>query len=111
MGGPHVYDEPPRAAAGTNVVYGGVDARDWSSGDGVGCEQVIDLIVWAGKGRETSVALALAGRIGAVLHDAALSPAGHRIVNLRQTALEVKHDLKSGLSRATLRLRCITEQR
>ena len=110
LGGPQIHDEPPRAAAGPYVVYGDVDARDWSSGGDIGCEQFIELVIWAGKGRETAAALAIAGRVGSILHDAPMSPAGHRLVNIRQTGLEVRRDAKTGLSRATVRLRCITEQ-
>ncbi len=110
LGGPRIHDEPPRAAIGPYVVYGDVEARDWSTGTEPGCQQGIELVVWAGKRSETSVALAIAGRIGTALHDAPLTLNGHRLVNLRQTGLDVRRDLRTGLSRAIVRLRCVTEQ-
>jgi Protein of unknown function (DUF3168) len=109
LGGPRIHDEPPRAAAGPYIVYGAVEARDWSTGTDLGCLQVIELVVWAGRGSESQAALAIAGRLVAVLHDAPLSLVGHRLVNLRQSALEIGRDARSGLSRAVLRLRCVTE--
>ena len=110
LGGPRVYDEPPRAAAGLYVVHGDVGARDWSTGTEPGCEQQIELVLWAAKGSESAAMLVAAGRTAALLHDAPLSLIGHRLVQIRQTGLDVRRDAKTGLSRATVRLRCVTEQ-
>jgi hypothetical protein len=44
-----------------------------------------------------------------LLHDAALEPAGHRLVLIRVTAIEADRDDKANLARATLRLRALTE--
>lgn len=110
LGGPRIHDEPPRAATGPYVVYGDVDARDWSSSTELGCEQSIELIIWAPRSAETSVALTIAGRVGLALHDAPLALTGHRLVQIRQTGLDVRRDPKTGLSRAIVRLRCITDQ-
>jgi hypothetical protein len=110
LGGPHVHDEPPRAAPGPYVVHGDVEAEDWSSTGDIGCEQRLSLVVWAAKGAETRQALAIAGRVGEALHEAALALQGHRLVNLRQTGLDLTRDAKTGRSCATVRLRAVTEQ-
>jgi hypothetical protein len=110
LGGPRIHDEPPRAATGPYVVHGDVEARDWSSSTEMGCVQSVELVVWAPRGAETSVALTIAGRVGAVLHDAPLVLTGHRLVQIRQTGLDVRRDAKTGLSRAVVRLRCVTDQ-
>lgn len=110
LGGPRIHDEPPRAANGPYVVYGDVEASDWSTSTELGCEQTIEIVVWAPRGAETSVALSIAGRIGTALHDAPLTIAGHRLVQLRQTGLDLGRDARSGLSRAVVRLRCVTDQ-
>jgi hypothetical protein len=110
LGGPRIHDEPPRAATGPYIVYGDVEARDWSSSTELGCEQAIEIVVWAPRSAETSVALAIAGRVGLVLHDAPLVPVGHRLVQIRQTGLDVRRDAKTGLSRVVVRLRCVTDQ-
>lgn len=110
LGGARIFDEPPRAAPGPYIVHGDVEARDWSSGAELGCEQRIELIVWAPSGGETARALSIAGRAALVLHEAPIAPAGHRLVLVRQTGLDVRRDARTGLSRASLWLRCITEQ-
>ena len=110
LGGARIHDEPPRGASGIHVIHGDVDARDWSTGTDLGCVQTIDLVVWAGKGSETGAALTVAGHVAAVLHDAPLAIAGHRLINIRQTGLDARRDAKTGLSRITVRLRCVTEQ-
>jgi len=110
LGGPRIHDEPPRAAAGPYIVHGDVEARDWSTGTEAGCEQRLSILVWAGRGGESAAALAIAARLAARLHDAQLEPAGHRLVQLRQTGLDLRRDGKTGLGTATVTLRCVTEQ-
>jgi hypothetical protein len=66
-------------------------------------------VVWAGKGSESGAALVIAGRLGTVLHDAALSVDRHRLVQLRVSGLDLGRDSRTGLSRATVTLRCVTE--
>jgi hypothetical protein len=110
LGGQRIHDEPPRAAAGPYIVYGDVEARDWSTGTEEGCEQALALVVWAGSAGETAAALTIAARVAAVLHDAPLDPVGHRLVQIRQTGLDLRRDARTGLSSATVRLRCVTER-
>ncbi len=111
LGGPgRVHDQPPRGQKGLYVVHGDVEARDWSTGTDGGCEQRLALVVWAASPTESAAALAAAGRVGALLHDAPLEPDGQRCVNLRQTGLDVSRDARSGLLRVVVRLRCVTEQ-
>jgi hypothetical protein len=49
IGPGRVFDEAPRAARGVYIVHGEVEARDWSTGSGSGCEQDVSLVVWAGE--------------------------------------------------------------
>lgn len=109
MGGAvRLHDEAPRAVEPIYAVYGDAVARDWSGDGGRGHEQEAALLVWAKPGSARS-ALLVAERIAALLDDAALSLDGHRLVNLRVTATEAARDDKTGLARATLRLRAVTE--
>lgn len=109
MGGAlRLHDEAPRAAEPIYAVYGDAVARDWSCDGGRGHEQEAALVVYAKPGSARSALLA-AERIAALLDDAALALAGHRLVNLRVTAIESARDEKTGLARATLRLRAVTE--
>ena len=110
LGGPRIFDEPPRAAKGPYIVHGDVEARDWSSGAEQGCEQRIELVIWAPSGGETARALSIAARAALVLHEAPITPAGHRLFLIRQTGLDIRRDTKTGLPRISLWLRCITDQ-
>lgn len=109
MGGQvRLYDEPPRAAEPVYAVFGAASARDQSTSSGRAHEQDLALVVWARAGSARS-ALRVADRLAALLDDAALVLAGHRLVNLQVTALETDRDQDSNLARATLRLRAVTE--
>jgi hypothetical protein len=109
MGGAvRLHDEPPRAAEPVYAVFGDVLARDWSTGSDRGHEQEAAIVVWAKPG-SAKTALAAAERIAALLDDAALTLAGHRLVLLRVAAIESARDGEANLFRATLRLRAVTE--
>lgn len=110
LGGPRIHDEPPRGLPGPHVAHGDVDARDWSSQGSDDCEQDVEIVVWAATAGETARALAIAGRIGDLLHEADLAIEGHRLVNLRQTGLAVRRDGRSGRARVAVRLRAVTER-
>jgi hypothetical protein len=109
MGGTvRVHDEPPRAAEPVYALFGDAVARD-ASGDGGRChEQDAAIAVWARPGGARTALLA-AERMASLLDDAALALDGHRLVNLRIVAIEATRDGPSGLARATLRLRAVTE--
>ena len=109
LGGPKVHDEPPRAAEPPYVTFADVQARDWSTGGDRGHEQRLGLSVWSRQGGDRE-ALTIADRVATLLDDADLTPAGHRLVNLRVTAQEVARPDRAGLRRVTLRLRAVTEQ-
>ena len=109
MGGAlRLYDEPPRAAEAVYAVFGEVTAQDWSTDLDRGHEQDLALVVWARAG-SARTGLAAAERFAALLDGAALTLAGHRLVNLRVTAIAAARDERAGLARVTVRLRAVTE--
>lgn len=108
LGGARIHDEPPRAAAGVYAVLSDTRLRDWSTGSDRGHEQDFSVTVWAQEGGARSALLA-AARIEALLHDAPLVLAGHRLVNLRITAADTRRDGRANRSRIMLRLRAVTE--
>lgn len=109
MGGTvRLHDEPPRAAEPVYAVFGDAAARDWPGDGGAGHEHETAIVVWAKPGSAKS-ALDAAERMAALLHDAALAPAGHRLVLIRVAALESARDERANLARATLRLRALSE--
>ena len=109
MGGAvRLHDEPPRAAEPVYAVFGAAAARDWSTGGDRGHEHDVAIVAW-GKSGSARSALAAAERMADLLHEAALAPAGHRLVAIRVTAIECDRDAATSLARATVRLKAITE--
>lgn len=109
MGGEvRLHDEPPRAAEPVYAVFDAAEARDASVDLSRGHEQDVAIVVWAKPG-SARTALEAAERMAALLDEADLPLAGHRLVNLRVASLACGRDDKTGLARATLRLRAVTE--
>ena len=109
MGGAlRLHDEPPRAAEPVYAVFGEVTAADWSTDLDRGHEQDLALVVWSREGSARS-GLAAAERFAAILDGAELALAGHRLVNLRVTALAAARDERTRVARVTVRLRAVTE--
>lgn len=109
MGGSvRLYDEPPRGAEPVYALFGEAEARDWSTSGDRGHEHLFAIVVWARPGSAAS-GVAAADRLGALLDEAPLVLAGHRLVGLTVTATEIARDDKAGLARITLRLRAVTE--
>ena len=108
-GGTRIYDEPPRSTVGVYTVFGDAEALDWSTGSDRGCEQTFRLVVWAAETGSAVRALEAGARIEALLHDAALVLAGHRLINLRANGSTLARDPKTGLQKLTLSFRAVTE--
>jgi hypothetical protein len=108
LGGPHVFDGAPRNAAAPYVHLGEMAARDWSTATDEGAEIGFAVVAWSRQdGR--SEALAIAGRVRMLLHDAALAVEGWRLVNLRHLATETARAEKADGRRAVARFRAVME--
>lgn len=108
LGGAAVYDGAPRNATPPYVHLGEMAVRDWSTASEAGTEIVFAIVVWSRlPGRKE--ALAIAGRIEALLHDQALAVTGFRLVNLRHLATETARNDKPQGRRAVLRFRARLE--
>src|SRR5215207_10248488 len=77
FGGARVYDGAPRNAAAPYVHLGEITARDWSTATEVG-EEISFAVVGLSRLPGRSEALAIAGRMREILHDAALTLDGWR---------------------------------
>ena len=109
MGGQlRLYDEPPRAAEPVYALFGDVSAADWSTDLDRGHEQDLGLVVWSREGSARS-GLMVAERLAALLDGADLPLLGHRLVNLRVTAIAAARDRDARLARVTVRMRAVTE--
>lgn len=103
-----IRDEPPRGEPPVYAVFGPSESRDASATGRSAAEHDLTVRVWAREGSAAS-GLQAAGRIAELLDDAALSPAGHRLVSLALVATETARDGATGLSRTVLRFRAFTE--
>jgi len=110
MGGAvHLYDEPPLAAPAIYAVFGDAQVRDWPGDLQEAHEHDLRIIVWARPGSRAS-ALIAADHMAEALHDAPLTLTDHRLINLRVVSCAIGRDERSGLGRAELRLRAVTER-
>src|SRR5215813_9867927 len=82
LGGPKIYDEPPRAAVFPYVTLGEARIADFSTGGETGEEHQLTLHAWSRQGghREAHV---ITGALLQALNDAALTLTDHRLINLR----------------------------
>jgi hypothetical protein len=108
LGGPRVYDHVPRGAAFPYLTFAQSIERDWSTASEPGHEHIVTLHVWsrASGGKE---AQEIIGAVRAALHDQPLALTGHRLVNLRQEASEVRRDADGETTQGVVRLRAVTE--
>ena len=82
LGGGHVFDELPRGSHEPYVAFAGIETRDWSVQDQKAHEHFVTLDVKT-KSRSRKLAQEIVGEIEAALDGAALTLAGHVLVNLR----------------------------
>lgn len=109
LGGPaKIFDHVPAPAAFPYVTFGRTSLFDWSTATERGAEHLLTLHVWS-TGRGRSEALAILERLAALLDDAALTLAGHRLVALRLESSEARYDADIAAHHGQLHLRALTE--
>jgi hypothetical protein len=109
LGGPKIYDEPPREAAFPYVTLGEMRIADFSAGsEEPALEHQLTLHAWSRQGghREAHV---IAGALLQALDDAPLMLAGHRLVNFRFSTADVRRESDGRTYRALVRFRAVTE--
>jgi Protein of unknown function (DUF3168) len=108
LGGPKVYDEPPRAAAFPYVTLGETRIADFSTGTEPGEEHQLTLHAWSRQGGQREAHL-IAGALLQVLDDAALDLADHQLVNFRFAVADVRREADGRTYHALVRFRAVTE--
>ena len=108
LGGPKIYDEPPRAAAFPYVTLGEARIADYSTGDGSGAEHQLTLHAWSRQGGHKE-AHVIAGALLQALDDAPLTLADHRLINLRFAVADVRREADGRTYHALVRFRAVTE--
>jgi hypothetical protein len=108
LGGSRVYDDVPARAEFPYLTFGQSIERDWSTGTDDGKEHTITLHVWsraAGRKESDDIIEVVRG----LLHDAALTLSGHRLVNLRHEVSDVRRDPSGDTFHGLARFRAVTE--
>jgi hypothetical protein len=107
LGGPKVYDEPPRNAAFPYVTLGEARIADYSTGTEAGEEHQLTLHAWSRQGghREAHV---IAGALLGALDDAPLMLADHHLVNFRFAVADVRREADGRTYHALVRFRAVT---
>jgi len=108
LGGPKIYDEPPRAAAFPYVTLGEARASDFSTGTEPGEEHQLTLHAWSRQGGHREANL-ISGALLQALDDAPLTLIDHRLVNLRFTTADVRREADGRTYHALVRFRAMTE--
>jgi hypothetical protein len=108
LGGPSVFDEPPRDASFPYVTLGEARIADFSTGTDAGEEHQLTLHAWSRQGGHRE-AHTIAGALLQALDDAPLTLADHRLVNLRFAVADVRREADGRTYHALVRFRAVTE--
>jgi hypothetical protein len=108
LGGPKVYDEPPRGASFPYVTLGDARVTDFSTGSEPGEEHQLTLHAWSRQGGHCE-AHRIAGALLQALDDAPLPLADHRLINLRFAVADVRREADGRTYHALVRFRAVTE--
>jgi len=108
LGGPKVYDEPPRNAAFPYVTLGETRVSDYSTGTEPGEEHQLVLHAWSRQGGQREAHL-IAGALLSALDDAPLTLADHHLVNFRFSVADLRREADGRTYHALVRFRVVTE--
>lgn len=108
LGGPKIYDEPPRAAAFPYVTLGEARIADFSAGSEPGQEHQLTLHGWSRQGGHKE-AHVIAGALLQALDDAPLALADHQLVNFRFAVADVRREADGRTYHARVAFRAVTE--
>jgi hypothetical protein len=108
LGGPKVYDEPPKAAAFPYVTLGDARIEDFSAGNDPAQEHRLTLHAWSRQGGHREAHM-IAGALLQALDDAPLTPDGHHLVNLRFSVADIRREADGRTYHALVRFRAVTE--
>ena len=108
LGGPKVYDEPPRSAEFPYVTLGEARVSDFSTGAEEAAEHALTLHAWSRQGGHNEAHL-IAGALLQALDDTPLALADHRLINLRFAVADVRRERDGRTYHALVRFRAVTE--
>jgi len=108
IGGNKIYDYAPPAAGFPYITFGRSSVFDWSTATESGIEHILTLHVWSqAKGKKE--VLEVMERVGALLHDLALTLSEHHLVLIRLEQSEARFEPDLAAHHGTLRFRALVE--
>lgn len=110
LGGLRVHDGPPRGAATPYVALGAWRLRPLDASEAPASEHRFEIAVVSRAGGRGE-AVAIAGRVAALLDAAPPEPEGHRLVNLRLVERAAGEGRDRRSFEAVLTFRAVTEPR
>jgi hypothetical protein len=108
LGGPSVFDEPPRTPSFPYVTIGEARVTDFSTGTDSSQEHQLTLHAWSRQGGHREAHM-IAGALLQALDDAPLALSDHRLVNLRFAVADVRRESDGRTYHALVRFRAVTE--
>lgn len=108
LGGARIFDDVPQAAPYPHLSLGQTSSSEFGTGTEDGEEHTLTLHVWSQNGGR-SEAQRIMGAVRDALHSAALTVAGHTLVNLRQQFSDVRRDPDGVTIHGIVRYRAVTE--
>jgi hypothetical protein len=108
LGGPKIYDEPPRGAVFPYVTLGEARLSDFSAGSDPGEEHQLTLHAWSRQGGHREAHM-IAGALLQALDDAPLTLTDHALVNFRFSVADVRREADGRTYHALVRFRAVTE--
>jgi len=109
LNGAKIFDHAPANVTFPYLTFGRVSVFDWSTDTSAGAEIFFTLHAWS-KARGKSEALAVIAQARALLHEAELTLAGHRLVNLRAESAEAGFVDDIDVHHARLSFRAVVEE-
>ena len=103
-----VYDAPPRGSNPPFLVLGDANARENATSDADGRIIDLELAIYT-KERGSRTALLLAAKVEILLEGANLTLDAHRLIALSYRETQTRHDPKTEITRASMKLRAYTE--
>ena len=108
LGGARTYEHVPASTSHPFIAFESLGARDYPASGAAICEHRIALLC-VSREPGTKQALLIAQRAQELLETGLLNLEGHRLANLRTTAIEIVRSGREPLRKARIRLRAVTE--
>jgi hypothetical protein len=108
LGGPKIYDEPPRGATFPYITLGEMRISDYSTGSEPSVEHQLTLHAWSRQGGHNE-AHVIASALLTALDEAPLALADNHLVNFRFAVADVRREADGRTYHALVRFRAVTE--